>query len=269
MTIKTAFITGASRGFGKAMAEALALQGVDLLLLARSKASLEETAGCVRLHGRKALALSVDVSNPAEVTEALSRGVEALGVPDLLVNNAGIAPSEVPFWQSDVAEWWRVFEINLRGTVLCTRAILEQMIARGRGRIINICSESGNRPDPRLSAYSTSKAALIHFTDAVATATRSYGISILAYHPGILRTAMTEQLLVSDGGDFARLLKGAFSGGLDTPMIDALTGFMELARGDADALSGCYLTCKEILSGTHRMPGTTADRFRLRVVRDA
>ena len=116
---------------------------------------------------------------------------------DLLVNNAGLAGPIGPTWETDPDDWWRCLEVNLRGPMLCSRAVLPGMIARGGGRIVNVASGAGTFAIPYLGAYVTSKTALIRFTEILALEAGQHGVKVFAIEPGTVRTAMAEYALES------------------------------------------------------------------------
>lgn len=266
---QVAIVTGASRGLGRGFAVGLARAGSSVTVVARSEADLTETARLVEAEGQRSIAIVGDVTDPTSVARVIERTEVELGPVDLLVNNAGASPKEMPAWEVDPDEWWHVFEINVRGTFLYTRTVLPGMVARKRGRIINIVSEAGNNPEAELAAYSTSKAALIHFTEAMALAVEAHGVSVLAYHPGIVRSTMTEGLVRDMGGTMGERLKSAFAEGRDTSVERSVEQFMLLASGHGDFLSGRYIMSRQDLGDLLAEANTIigSDRYRLRVVR--
>jgi len=153
-----------------------------------------------------------------------------------------------PSWEVDPGEWWRTLEINLRGCFLCARAVLPGMVARRRGRIINLASNAGVFRWPTVSAYSVSKAAVIKFTENLAVETRRHGIAVFALHPGIVTIGLTEQALTADDHDRApsgratAWLRKEVAEGRAVPPERAAELILFLASGRADALSGRYLT---------------------------
>src|SRR5262249_43251371 len=116
---------------------------------------------------------------------------------DLLVNNAGVGGPVGPLAEADPDAWWRCLEVNLRGPLLCSRAVLPGMLARRRGRLVNVASGAGPRAIPNLSAYVTGKAALIRLTENLAAEVKQYGVRVFAVQPGTVRTAMAEAVLNS------------------------------------------------------------------------
>lgn len=266
---QVAVVTGASRGLGRGFAVGLARAGASVTVVARSEADLAETARLIEAEGQRAIAMTADVADSASVMRMIERTEAELGPVDVLVNNAGASPTEMPAWEIDPDEWWRVFETNVRGTFLYTRTVLPGMVARKRGRIINIVSEAGNNPEAELAAYSTSKAALIHFTEAMSLAVAEHGVGVFAYHPGMVRSTMTEGLVRDMGGSMGERLKAAFAEGRDTSVERSVEQFMLLASGRGDFLNGRYIMSRQkeedLLAEADEIAGS--DRYKLRVVR--
>jgi NAD(P)-dependent dehydrogenase (short-subunit alcohol dehydrogenase family) len=182
--VRTALVTGAGRGIGRAIALRLAAEGLAVAVGARTRDQVEDTA---RAAGPRALALVLDVTDAASVTEAVERTARALGPVDVLVNNAGIAES-APFAKTDPALWERHFRVNVTGPYLLTRAVLPGMLARGWGRVINVASLAGLFGAPYVTAYTASKHALVGFTRALATEVSGKGVTVNALCPGFTAT---------------------------------------------------------------------------------
>ena len=187
--MSVAVVTGAGRGIGRAIATALAARGCDVALLGRTMGDLEETAGRVVALGRRALVLACDVSRAAEVHHARDRVLAELGVPHVVVNNAGGVVRAVLEATSE-QDWDAVVDVNLKGTFLVTRAFLEGMRAERRGRFVAIGSISGTLGTARLTAYCASKWGVLGFTKALAEELRGTGLATLCVMPGSVDTAM-------------------------------------------------------------------------------
>jgi NAD(P)-dependent dehydrogenase (short-subunit alcohol dehydrogenase family) len=243
---RVALVTGAGRGLGRAFAQALAGAGAAVAITARSEDQLNETMRLIEDAGGQVVAITADVSDQDAVEQVVATTEEQFGPIDLLVNNAGVGGPIVPAWEVDPGQWWRTIEINLRGPFLCTRVVLPSMIARKRGRIINVSSGLAVRPLPYLGAYSTSKAALTHWTNQLGMQTKEYGISVFAYAPGLVRTAMSERSTHSQEvhKTIRDRFQTMFAQGQDTSMERAVEMFMFLASGKADALSGRYIASR-------------------------
>jgi len=157
------------------------------------------------------------------------------------VNAAGFGPPFGPTWETDSDEWWRNVEVNLKGPMLCCKAVVTGMIARGQGRIINVASGAGTVSIPYMSAYVTSKAALIRFTEVFADELRPHGVSVFAIQPGTVRTAMAEELMQSASGKrWLPWFKKIFDEKRDDSSVPGQNLVLYLASGEADALSGRF-----------------------------
>ncbi len=243
LTGRTALVTGAGRGLGLAMATHLARAGARVALVARSHAEIAAAAAALQRDGATALAIPADVTDADAVERAVAAAESALGPLDLLVNNAGDGAVPGPVWEADPARWWRVFEVNLLGVFLGTRAALRRMVPRGHGRIVNVSSRAGNVAVPFASAYSTSKGALTRFTEIAAAEARPHGVQLFALEPGTVRTAMTETLLESEAGrTWLPWYRQTFDAGQDASPDEAAALVVRLARGDGDALSGRFIS---------------------------
>jgi NAD(P)-dependent dehydrogenase (short-subunit alcohol dehydrogenase family) len=120
-----------------------------------------------------------------------------LGPVDLLLNNAGMGDTAGPLWEADPAEWWQALAVNVRGPFLCAHAVLPGMVARRRGRILNVASLGGTITVPYASAYLTAKTALVRLSEVLALETQEYGIGVFALAPGAVHTTMVDELVRS------------------------------------------------------------------------
>jgi NAD(P)-dependent dehydrogenase (short-subunit alcohol dehydrogenase family) len=228
---QVAIVTGGGRGIGRAIALALARAGAQVAVAARSPDQLTETVALIQEQGSQGIACPIDVTNPLAVETMVRTTIRQLGPPDLLVNSAGIAGQEGLLWEVEAEDWWRVLEVNVRGPFLCARAVLPHMLARHRGRIINLASNVGTRPVVDGSAYAVSKAALLRLTDCLAVMVNGHDIAIFAISPGLVHTGMTQGLRM-----FRDVPESDW-----TPIERAGELCVYLASGEADRLSGRYL----------------------------
>ena len=238
---QVAAVTGGGRGIGRAIAATLSAAGANTAILARSTSEIDRAARMIEQAGGCARPFVVDVTDAMAVEKTFAEIERSLGPARLLVNNAAIPGPIGPFWETDPAEWWRTLDVNLRGVVLCSRAVLPGMIARGRGRIINIASSA--MPVAYFSGYATSKAALVRFTETIAGEVKPYGVSTFAVGPGTVRTSMAEHSLRSEEGQkWLPWFKRIFDEGLDVSAERPARLVLELASGRVDSLSGRFLS---------------------------
>lgn len=225
---QVAIVTGGGRGIGRAVAEALASEGMSVVLLARSRDQLEEArASCEALGGR-CITAAVDVSDHVALAHAVE-GVESdLGPIDLLVSNAGTQGPHAPLWETGYDAWWETIRANLGGAIAGAAAVLPGMVTRGRGRVVHMNSLIGTRDDARFGAYGVSKAALLRLGGVLSASLAGTGVTVLDVSPGLVRTAMTDGLTqVLDIPDAAW-----------TPVERVASLVVTVAQGHLDALSG-------------------------------
>jgi 3-hydroxybutyrate dehydrogenase len=187
---RVALITGGGRGIGRAIALAFAREGAQVALAARTTAQVEAVAAEARALGRKAMAVSCDVADRAQVEAAVRATAEALGPIQVLVNNAGIAAS-AKVTETDDALWEQHLRVNLTGAFYATRAVLPAMVATGWGRIVNIASTAARQGYPYVAAYVASKHGLLGLTRALAVEVVGAGVTVNAICPGFVATDLT------------------------------------------------------------------------------
>ncbi|UCH26447.1 MAG: SDR family oxidoreductase [Trueperaceae bacterium] len=245
---QVALVTGGGRGLGRTFSLALAAAGAAVAVVARSKTEIAETVALIEAAGGRAQDFSVDVSDRAGVEQTVAAVTRDLGPVDLLINNAGVLPPAGPVWDTDPEAWWRNQEVNLRGPLLFIHAVVPDMIARQRGRIVNVASGAGITAMPNASAYGVSKAALIRLTEMLALEARPYGVSAFAITPGTVRTPMTEETLSSpELAKWMPWLTATLEEGRDFPAERAVELLMLLASGEADVLTGRFLSIRDDL----------------------
>jgi NAD(P)-dependent dehydrogenase (short-subunit alcohol dehydrogenase family) len=165
---------------------------------------------------------------------------ETLGPVTLLVNNAGTGGPMGPFWQNDPDLWWECQAVNLRGPMLCCREVLPGMAARKQGRIVNVTSIAGCQAIPDMSAYVTSKTALIRFSEQLAVELQPFGVSVFSIHPGTVHTAMVEEARTK-----IPLVQELLDAGTAVTPDVAADLILFLASGKADTLSGRFFSVDE------------------------
>ena len=239
---EVAVVTGAGRGIGRAIAEAQAAAGAKVALLSRTAAEIEAVAAAIVASGGTARAYRVDVTDRGAVDQAFAAIARDLGAVSLLTNNAGAFFGIGPIWTVDPDAWWRDIETNVRGTFHCCRAVLPGMIARRRGRVINLTGGGTATSFPNGSGYASSKAALLRFTECVNDTLAETGVRAFAMDPGLVRTAMTEHQLNSEAGRaYLEVIPKLFEAGVAVPPTRAAQLSVEIASGRFDKLAGRML----------------------------
>jgi NAD(P)-dependent dehydrogenase (short-subunit alcohol dehydrogenase family) len=253
LTGQVALVTGSGRGLGRAYAIALAMAGATVAVTARTESEIQTVQRGIEQQGGRAVAISVDVTDKNAVAKLVTTIEQQLGPLDLLVNNAGVLRAIGRVTDIDGDDWWREVEINLRGSFLCSQAVLPGMITRKRGRIINVASGGGLSAFDCFSAYCISKTALIRLSESLAIENKEYGIVVFAIHPGNVRTSMSEYLHDSEVvGQRAPWMQQTwrqrFAQATDTPIERSVTLVLQLAAGHADTLSGRYIDAEDDLT---------------------
>ncbi|WP_266205637.1 3-ketoacyl-ACP reductase [Pontibacter kalidii] len=210
---KNALVTGAGKGIGRAIALALAEEGVNVALMARTTSQLEEVAGAVTAKGVTAAVVTADVTDIHAVNSAVAQAREQLGPIDILINNAGVG-AFAKFLEMEPEKWESIIKVNLLGPYYVTRAVLPEMIERQTGDIINISSTAGQKGAPVTSAYSASKFGLIGMSESLMQEVRKHNIRVSTLTPSTVATDMAIDLKLTDGNpervmqpeDFAELI---------------------------------------------------------------
>lgn len=188
---KTAVVTGAGRGLGRAIALAMSREGARTAILSRSAEELDAVAAEMEGEG---FAFPGDVSRQEDVSRMVRKTVERFSRIDILVNNAGMMGPVRFMEDADEPSWRRTLDVNLNGAFLFARAVIPVMKDGGGGKIINIVSGLGRMPFPRFCAYSVSKAGLIQLTLSLSDELKDLGIRVNAIDPGVMDTKMQEEL---------------------------------------------------------------------------
>jgi len=243
-----ALVTGASSGLGAHMARVLARSGATVAIGARRADKLADTARAIEDAGGRAFAVDLDVTDLASVEAAFTQIVAAVGVPTVLVNNAGIAEAKPALTMSDAA-FTRVIETNLIGQWRVAKAFAQRLVAAKRGgSIVNIASIAGERAVGALAAYSASKAGLIMLSGNLAAEWARYGIRVNAISPGYIRTDLNSAFFDSPAGEamIERIPLGRLGREAD------LDGTLLLLASDASAnMTGANI----VIDGGHRHAG--------------
>ena len=233
---RTAIVTGAAQGIGRAIAETLAQAGADVAVADLDPSRAAETVAAVEKIGRKALNLKVNVADTNDTKAMVEQVLKAWGKVDILVNNAGITRDGLLLRMKD-EDWNLVLQVNLNGTFNCTKAVLQPMTKQRYGRIVNIASIVGVIGNAGQANYSASKAAVIGFTKTVGREYASRNVTVNAVAPGFIDTAMTHGL----SGDVKEtMMKQIPLGRLGTP-ADIAAAVRFLVSEEAAYITGHVL----------------------------
>ena len=230
---QTAIVTGAGRGFGRAIALGLASEGAAVTVTARSQKEIAVTVAQIESAGGRAQAVAGDVTDRADVARVVEAARNRFGAVTVLVNNAGVAWPFGPIWAVDPDEWWAAEAVHVRGALLYMNAVLRGMIERRNGHIITIAALAGQRVAPNLSAYCVAKNAQMRLTEHVAAETREHGVAAFAIEPGTAVTELAEQTMASP--EAQRWLPG---------MVERLRGL----KGQQDRVA-VFARCVEMCAG--------------------
>ena len=198
---RVALITGAGRGIGRAIAGAFAAEGAKLALAARTRAELDETARMVENTGAETLVVLADVTDESDVKAMVEQTLARFQTIDILVNSAGIAGPVGPVQANDVSEWVRTVQVNLIGSFLCCHAVLPVMLEQDRGRIVNLSGAGATNAWRDMSAYCSSKAAVVRLTETMSLELADTNVRVNVLGPGSVHTRMWEEIL--EGGTAA------------------------------------------------------------------
>jgi 2-hydroxycyclohexanecarboxyl-CoA dehydrogenase len=230
-------VTGASRGIGRSIALRFAEEGARVALVSRTVAELLQTASLVDKAGARTIAIPTDIRDREGVAASVKKVEEELGPIDVLVNNAGVFLWR-PFLKLSAEEWDLVISTNLTGAANFCRAVLPGMMARRRGRIVNVSSIHGMRGEANLAAHSAAKFGLIGMTQSLAREFREFNIAVNAVCPGTVENKLDETGAADRAAPLAEKLWPR----------DVARTVLFLASDDAAAITGAAL---EVLGGTH------------------
>jgi NAD(P)-dependent dehydrogenase (short-subunit alcohol dehydrogenase family) len=249
LTGRVAIVTGGSRGIGLAIARALANEGAKVALAARTVGELATAKATLESEGATVLTRTTDVAKWDEVQALVGEVMATWGNVDILVNNAGVNGAIGRVDECDIAEWKQAFEVNLFGTMHACRAVLPGMRARRSGAIINLAGGGVGGPGvaPRVSAYATSKAAVVQFTESLARELLEDGVQVNAIAPGAVVTEMTAAVVAAGpekaGRElYERTVKQRASGGEPPELAAKLVVW--LASAASKGLTGKMLSAK-------------------------
>ena len=233
-------VTGGGRGIGQAAARAFAAEGADVLVLGRTAADLEDTVAQITADGGQAWLLPCDVTDEAQVAEAVTRAAGRWGRIDVLVNNAGI-DDDTPFLEIDRTRWRAVIDTNLTGVFLTSQAVAREMATSGGGVILHTASIDASGGDGPYAAYNSSKAGLLGLNRTMALELAAHGIRSNCVSPGFTHTVMTEKAV---GPKLMEYLNGSFTRVPIKRLVrtdEIAQAFLFLASDQASAITGIDL----------------------------
>jgi NAD(P)-dependent dehydrogenase (short-subunit alcohol dehydrogenase family) len=233
-------VTGGGRGIGQATARAFAAEGADVLVLGRTAADLEDTVAQITADGGRAWPLPCDVTDEAQVEEAVARAASRWERIDVLVNNAGI-DDDTPFLEIDRARWRAVIDTNLTGVFLMSQAVARQMAGSGGGVLLHTASIDASGGDGPYAAYNASKAGLLGLNRTLALELAAHGIRSNCVSPGFTHTVMTEKAV---GPRLMEYLNGSFARVPIKRLVrtdEVAQAFLFLASDQASAITGVDL----------------------------
>lgn len=194
---KVAIVTGASRGIGEAIAHTYAQEGAVVILASRKEEPLFATAAAIQEAGGRALVVPTHTGHAEQCEALVQRALDEFGRVDVLVNNAATNPHFGPLLEADAGQWQKIFEVNVMGYFWMSKYAAQAMGERG-GAIVNMASVAGLKPQPMISVYSVSKAAVIALTQALAQELGPQGVRVNAIAPGVVRTRFAGVLVETD-----------------------------------------------------------------------
>lgn len=194
LTDKVALITGASRGIGRAIAEAYAAAGAKVVLASRKQAGLDEVAEAIRGQGGEALPLAAHTGDDEAVQSLVEQATAVYGGIDILVNNAATNPHFGPLLTSEESHWDKILDVNVKGYFRVAKGCVASMKARGGGKIINVASVAGLEAQPMMGIYCVSKAAVLMLTQVLANELAADNIQVNAIAPGFIKTRFSGAL---------------------------------------------------------------------------
>jgi NAD(P)-dependent dehydrogenase (short-subunit alcohol dehydrogenase family) len=239
---KIALITGASRGLGAQIAQKLARDGAQVVLIARDKAALKAVAAQIRAEhaSQKVKVYPTDLASIARVDRLFERVTRDVGPIDILVNNAAVQGPIGSFDRQDWKQWKSVIDVNLMAPARLSQLAIPQMRAKGWGKIVNVAGGGATSARPDFSAYAASKCALVRLTETLAEELRSAGIDVNAVAPGAMNTRMLEEVLAAGPNaaphEYEAAVKRSREGGESPDRAAALVAW--LVSPASDGISG-------------------------------
>ena len=245
---RSAIVTGASQGLGRAIAEAYVDAGASVCICARDEVLIRKVRGDLAARagaGQQILAIAADVSRKDDVDRLAAAALKAFPQVHVLVNNAGVYGPMGPIEEVDWAEWVRAIEINLMGSVLCCRALMAHFKAHRYGKVVQLSGGGATQPMANVTAYAASKAAIVRFAESLADEGREFGIDVNSIAPGALVTRLIDQVLAVDPstvgeGFYKKMVALKEAGG--TPLDRGAALAVYLGSPASDGITGRLLS---------------------------
>jgi NAD(P)-dependent dehydrogenase (short-subunit alcohol dehydrogenase family) len=250
---RVAIVTGAGRGFGRAIASRFASEGAKVVVTARSEGQLRETVDQIRAAGGTADMMPGDCTERKDVEAVVAFARERFGTVTALVSNAGVSGPFGPIWYVDPDAWWYAQSVHVRGMLLFVRAVLPGMMEQKTGRIVTVSALASTRVEHSMSAYAVAKSTQVRITQHLALESGEHGISAFAIEPGTVFTDLSKGTMADP--DAQRWKPGMIEHiGKPEAQADAPAGLakcanlcLRLASGECDSLSGQYIDVREDL----------------------
>lgn len=237
---KVVVITGGSGGIGRALAIRFAQEKAKLAIVGATQTRVDQCLRELTPYSVPTIGVALDVACPEEVEKAFTSILDTFGEIHVLINGAGIQSPIGLFAENSISDWIRTIQVNLIGTILCIKAVLPSMLKAQYGKIINFSGGGATSPRPRFSAYGTSKAGVVRFTEILAEELRPYHIDVNAIAPGAVNTRMLEEVLLAGkekaGEEYEKALKQKEEGGTSPELAAELALF--LASPLSDGITG-------------------------------
>lgn len=255
---QVALVTGAGRGFGRAIAKRLAAEGAAVAVTARTRSQLDGVVAEIEATGGRALAVAADVTDRAAVAHVVGEARTRLGTLSLFINNAGVPGPFGPMWELDPEAWWHSQGVHIRAPLLFLREVLPPMINRESGRVIIVSAIASRMVAPYLSAYCVGKIAQTRIVEELAAETKGRGVSAFAIDPGFVFTGIAEETMSSPDAQrwlpqmVGRLRARKDEKGGDTDLYRCAQRCVDLASGKYDVLSGRYMELTDDLDAMVR-----------------
>ena len=255
---EVAVVTGAGRGFGKAIALGFAREGASVTVTSRTPSELDAVATEIAAAGGRALAVVGDVTRPDDVERVISASESEWGPVSLLVSNAGVPGPFGPMWTVDPDVWWAAQQVHIRAPFLFLQRVLPGMTQRRAGRVIIVSALASRLVAPYLSAYCVGKIAQTRITAEVAAETQGLGVSVFAIDPGFAFTGIAAETMSSPDAQrwlpsmVVRIRERRDSPARDADLARCVRRCLDLASGRYDALSGRYMELDDDIEAMQR-----------------